>query len=282
MKILLTGAHGFIGSHVLQALSGDHEVIAPRSAELDLTNESAVSDFFIKHSFDYIIHLASIGVRIQSDSLVDEVVQANVRMFDNLSRYVGEACPMIVAGSGAEYDKSRPISKIREDDFSQRVPHDSYGYSKYLIAKRIEQMDHVLSLRLFGVYGVNENPTRVPTYVTQCNLNGVDIVLNQNVIFDYLYIDDLCKIIVYFLHHRTHERFINITPTQSIDIKSLAEMVNRISAQQSPIVVRQEGYANEYTADNSRLLSIMKNFEFTPYVIGMSKLYDALRVKQGS
>ena len=38
------------------------------------------------------------------------------KMFDNLARHVSKKCPMIVFGSGAEYDKSRPLVSVSESE----------------------------------------------------------------------------------------------------------------------------------------------------------------------
>ena len=66
-------------------------------------------------------------------------------MFQNLAKFVSEKCPMITLGSGAEYDKSKPIVLAKEIDFGKTIPSDPYGYSKYLIAKEIEKKDFIES-----------------------------------------------------------------------------------------------------------------------------------------
>jgi dTDP-4-dehydrorhamnose reductase len=56
MKILLTGGSGLLGRNLISHLSG-HEVIAPSSSELDITN--ALS--FISFKCDLVIHCAAIA-----------------------------------------------------------------------------------------------------------------------------------------------------------------------------------------------------------------------------
>lgn len=65
-------------------------------------------------------------------------------MFKNLADCVNEKCPMITFGSGAEYDKSRPLVMVKEEDFGKSIPKDPYGYSKYLISKEIEKRENII------------------------------------------------------------------------------------------------------------------------------------------
>ena len=59
MRILLTGGGGMVGKNFLEhpAIS-DFEMIAPRSAELDLRDAGAVQAYLYKHRPDMIIHSA--------------------------------------------------------------------------------------------------------------------------------------------------------------------------------------------------------------------------------
>jgi len=72
MKILLTGAHGNLGSQLLSTFtSAGHEVLATEREELDITNEAAVMAFVTEHKPDVIINAAAYN-------LVDKVEDAAV------------------------------------------------------------------------------------------------------------------------------------------------------------------------------------------------------------
>jgi len=165
MNILLTGSGGFIGQHLQKHLLKRYNLITPRSKDLNLLDESAVNNFFGKNKIDFIIHSAAYGVQKSLDANHENVAVPNIKMFENLAKHVSKNCPMIVFGSGAEYDKSRPLIYVSESEFGKRIPTDSYGYSKYVISKKIENMDYVVNLRIFGIYGYGENSTRVTTCI---------------------------------------------------------------------------------------------------------------------
>ena len=270
MNILLTGAGGFIGKHLRTFLTGG-KLFAPRSYELNLLDKQAVTDYLRLHHIDFIIHGASVGVRITECATAEEVATPNITMFDNLSCH---HIPVLTLGSGAEYDKSRPLHKVKEEAFGRSVPKDPYGYSKYLISKRIENLDHVCNLRLFGVYGLGEHPSRVTSYILEQIHTQRPIILKQNVVFDFIYIADLCRIIQHFITHFTTKKFINVTPSQSISTLDLAHLA--VQELQSNISVSTQipGLNKEYTGDNSRLLTEIPNFEFTSYAQGIKKFYQ--------
>ncbi len=275
-NILLTGSGGFIGSHIKEALAGKFNLFIPRSFQLNLLDKDAVKKYVEDNSIEFIIHSASCGVRISPEATIDEVAKPNIEMFTNLADLTSKDCPMITIGSGAEYDKSRPLCKINESDFGKSIPKDPYGYSKYLISKMIEERENILNLRVFGIYGSGEDKSRVTSCIVNSNKAKEPIVLNQNVKFDFLYIDDFCKIVEYFVNNPTDEKFINVTPTKSIEILDLAKIVNSFSNYKSEIIVKNPGMNKEYTGDNTKLLSIIKDFAFTSYEDGMKNFYKQI------
>lgn len=276
-NILLTGSGGFIGLHVKNFLSEKFNLFTPRSFQLNLLDQKAVSNYVKENDIELIIHSASCGVRITPDATIDDVAKPNFDMFKNLADCVNENCPMITFGSGAEYDKSRPIHKIQEENFAQNIPQDPYGYSKYLISKEIEKCENILNLRIFGIYGLYEDKSRVTSCIVNDNLAHRPILLNQNVIFDFIWIEDFCKIVEFFINNPTKEKFVNVTPTESIEIVELAKIANRFSDFKSEIIIKKEGLNKEYTGDNSKLCNLMPELKFTSYEEGMKKFYSLMK-----
>lgn len=273
-NILLTGSGGFIGIHVKNFLSEKFNLFTPRSFQLNLLDKNAVTEYAKENQIDFIIHSASCGVRISPNATNEEVAKPNIEMFQNLADL---DIPMMTFGSGAEYDKSRPLHKVKEEDFGKNIPQDPYGYSKYAISKEIEKRDNILNLRIFGIYGSYEDKSRVTSCIINDNLAHRPVLLNQNVVFDFIWIEDFCKIVEFFIKNPTSEKFINVTPTESIEIVELANIVNKFSDYKSEIIIKNQGFNKEYTGDNSKLLKIMKNFSFTSYENGMKKFYDEIK-----
>ena len=272
-NILLTGSGGFIGKHLKEYFK-EYNLFAPRSFQLNLLDNVETAKYLKENNIEFIIHCASCGVRITPDATLEDVAKPNMEMFNNLAK---SELPMITIGSGAEYDKSRPLVNIKEEDFGKSIPKDPYGYSKYLISKEIEKRDNILNLRLFGIYGFGEDKSRVTSCIINDNLAHRPVTLNQNVVFDFIWIEDFCRIVEYFITHPTKEKFINICPTKSIEIVELANIVNEFSDYKSEIIVKNQGLNLEYTGNNKRLLNIIPDFEFTSYEDGMKEFYMEVR-----
>jgi len=80
-------------------------------------------------------------------------------MFLNLARNAHGFGRLINLGSGAEYDRSQNLIKVKESQFGQSPPKDNYGRAKYFISEQIEKHKNMMSLRCFGVFGKHEDYT---------------------------------------------------------------------------------------------------------------------------
>ncbi len=276
MNILLTGSGGYIGSNLKPAFEAEHVLFAPRSFELDLTNTASVKKYFDDKNIDVIVHCSSVGgVREKIDS--PETVELNLLMVENLLESKSNSCKFITFGSGAMYGKCRNLHRVSEEQIGDFEPVDLYGKSKLLIAKKINQRRDALCLNIFGCYGYNEKTSRFPTYAILQNFRKEPIEINQNVIFDYLWVEDLQIIVNYFISNWPVENIINITPDDSISLTEIAEIVNSISSFKSLITLKQAGFNNEYTGTNKILKKNYPNLVFTSYSEGLRKLFTHIR-----
>lgn len=276
MNILLTGSGGFIGWNLKNYLLNKYNVLSPRSYELDMVDETGVEQYFNNHSIDFIIHCASVGgVRGKIDE--NDTLQKNLKMVENLIKFKKDDTRIILFGSGAMYDKSRNICKVKESEIGKFVPKDLYGLSKMKISEIVLQREDILCLNIFGCYGYREKASRFPSYAINQSISKEPIIINQDVVFDYLFIDDLSEIVNYFIKNKTKDKIINVTPSKSIKLSEISEIINEISDCKSEIILKNKKLNNEYTGDNSILLDNIKGFEFTPIKVGLEKLYNYIK-----
>lgn len=277
--ILLTGSGGFIGKNLKEFLADKYNLLTPRSFELDLSDTDSVKKYFASHETDFVIHCASVGgIRTKTDE--DTTVETNLRMFNNIKNCLNGK-RMIFFGSGAQYDRTRPLKRVKEEELGLFEPKELYGKAKMLIAEEIKKTDNILCLNIFGAYGKYELETRFPSYAIKQNLNKEAIVINQNVVFDYIYIEDLLNIISYFILHKPKKNIINVTPDESISLLSLSQIVNESGEYKSEIIVKNPIMNNEYTGCNDILKSEIKDIKFTSYKDGMKKLYNIIKNSRG-
>jgi len=270
---LLTGSGGFIGKNLKEHLKDKYNLLTPRSYELDLCDAEAVNAYFAQNEIDFIIHCGSTGgARGIADR--DTTIEDNLAMVDNLLAAKRDDVRVILFGSGAMYDKSRALHKVPESEIGKVVPSDLYGKSKMLIAQKIKDRKDVLCLNIFACYGYGEKESRFPSFAINCAISQKPIEINQNVVFDYLFVEDMEKIIEHFIENIPQDNILNITPTQSISLKEIAEIVNSIAQKPVEIIVKIPLMNNEYTGDNSLLLKNFPELKFTDMKAGLEKLYE--------
>ena len=271
-SVLLTGRTGFIGKNIIEYLGHDWDIVAPSHKELDLLNFSEVEAFLGQHSFDFILHCASEGVSRYSIEVSSS--DANLIMFRNLIQGRSDS-KLITLGSGAEYNKDNSLVRVKETEFNQSVPNDPYGYSKYSISNEILGYKGAVVLRLFGVYGKYEDYAfRFISNAIVRNLLRLPITIYRNVVFDYLYVNDLVQLLKKIVDRFPKYKHINVTPDESIDLVSIANIVNEVSDYISEMKVINPGLGKPYTGDNGRLREEYPDFEFTPIYNGIKELYD--------
>jgi nucleoside-diphosphate-sugar epimerase len=280
MNIFITGSNGFIGSHLkeyLQKNYNNYNLFAPSSQELDLTNGFDVDNYITVNKIDIIIHLANRG---GSRDVADmkNITEYNLRIFFNIAKHEKNVKKIISFGSGAEYGKHKPIVEAKEEDYLKLQPLDEYGFYKSVTSKYIEKLDNIVQLRVFGAYGEYENYRfRFISNAIVKNLLKLPIVINKNVFFDYIYVDDLVKMIDWFIHNQAREKIYNVTTGKKIDLVTLANLVNETSNFKSKIIVINEGLNDEYTSNNERVLEEIGDFKFTSHKNAIIKMRNYFR-----
>lgn len=272
LRIFLTGGSSFIGRNFIEQLGKTFEIIAPARAELDLTDSEAVYEFLEKNPVDVVVHAANVGGNRKRQNVVGST-QINLKMFFNLVRAKSFFSRMIMLGSGAEYDKQQSLVKVKESDFDKHVPADEYGFFKYACSQYAAKVDFITHLRLFAVFGKYEDyETRFISNAICRALLKAPVTMRQNVMFDYLFIDDLINILEKFIVEQPKETFINVGRGEAIDLKTLAEKVLEKIGYEVPIQVANDGWAKEYSCDVTRLNQIFPGITYTPIDSAIAQL----------
>jgi len=274
LRVFITGGSGFIGRHLRENLEKNYEIYAPTSKELDLLNTDKVSSYLKDKKFDVVIHAATWNATRVSTKDTSKVLYNNLRMFFNLARGNKLYDKMIYFGSGAEYGRYQLPSQVKEDFFDTVVPEDDYGFSKYIMAKHALKSDNIYDLVLFGVYGKYED-WRIRFVSNACYRVAKNLPINirRNVFFDYMYIDDLIKIIKWFVENRCEEKRVNVCTGKRIDLLSLAEIVLQVSGKELDISIANGDLGNEYSGNTSRLRGLVKQIEWTEHRAAIQSIF---------
>lgn len=310
LNILILGGNGFIGKNLKEyfATENDLQVWAPGRAELDCLSEEAVEKYLKEHHFDVVIHGAIFVPHTAEDKVPGRILEKDLRMFYNFQKYSHLYGKMIYFGSGAEYDKRSAIVSVKEYGNVQakcgnvqngdgnvqnrdanersetpeelhRIPDTEYGFAKYIIHQQILRSENIYNFRVFGLFGKYENWRTTFISGACCKaIKGLPISIRKNVYFDYLYIDDFCKIFDRMMRRELRYHEYNMCSGNKYDLAGLAQIVAGISEQKSgkrpEIYICQEGLAPEYTAGNERLLEELGGYEFLQIEQSVAQLYQ--------
>jgi GDP-L-fucose synthase len=274
MKILLTGGSGFIGASLRDGLGAEHDIHAPGHRELDVSDSTAVDALFHARRYDAVIHAAVEGG--------DRVMENVVRGYWNLARHAGEVARFFFFGSGAEYGKHRDLDKVREEEIGEEVPRDAYGFGKLLCNESARRSSNIVNLRLFGVYGPGEG--YLFKFISNSAVKillGLDLAMRQDVVFDYLWIDDLAVVVRSLLETGCAWRDLNVTPTESIALSRIVDLLRVVSGINVRATFETPGMNFRYTGDNSRLREAVPDLRFTTAAEGIRRLFAHYKERAG-
>lgn len=249
--VLITGAGptGVTGRFLKEYLEKDYTILAPSSKELDLTDDAAVRAYFDSHKVDFVVHCATYRSNIsQTTHMVDEEFESNLRMYFNLAAQSDKFQKMVYLGSGAEYDKSKPIVNAKEEEFGRSIPKTKYGLGKYIMNHHCRNSKNIYNLRMFGTLNKYERYTKNVI----CNLcakavKGLPLTLRQDVRFSWVDIFDVSKAIHYLFEHEVERHDYNIGMKTPYQLSELAEIIKQIANYNKEVVFQQSGLSNEYT-----------------------------------
>jgi GDP-L-fucose synthase len=275
MKILITGGTGFIAQNLYEQLSSGYDIISLNSKELNLLDSSKVFDYIKSNLFDLIIHTANYDAAPKHSSKDPlKVLENNLKMFFNITRCKGFFGKMIYFGSGAEFGRENWIPKMKEEYFDRNIPQDQYGFSKYIMTKYAQSNSSIYNLRLFGVFGKYDDwRTRFISNACSQVVSGLPVIMNQNRFFDFIYIDDLIKIVKWFISNEPRERVYNVCSGKVIDFKTIAGIIIKMSNKKLDIIIKEDGLGREYSGDNSLLLKELNDFKFNSIEDSIKELY---------
>lgn len=275
-KILITGGDSFLAKSFVEKLYGDYDITSCNRAVLDLNDSSAVAEFLKEQRFAVVIHTATYDAA-PKDSPNDrnKVLENNLAMFFNLARCKADFGKMLYFGSGAEFSRDKWIPDMTETYFDKYVPTDQYGFSKYVMTQHALTTDNIFNLRLFGVFGEYDD-WRYRFISNTCCHAVMDRPINvhQNARADFLFIDDLVRIVQWFIENKPKYQAYNVCSGNTYEYVSLANLISEIAHNKVDVTVNNKEIQKEYSGDNSLLVEELGDFEFTPIEQALELLYN--------
>ena len=130
MKILVTGANGFIGSHLVPALAAaGHDVAPVDKIDGDLTVPNTIEKLLVIKNFDVVVHLAGLVGRLFGEINPEATIKANTLSTLYVARECSRANVKLVYASTSEAFGDHGKQLVSENIHGV-LPHNLYGLSK--------------------------------------------------------------------------------------------------------------------------------------------------------
>jgi len=278
MNILVTGANGFIASNIIKLLSDNTNFNFYRGTKstIDLYSKNNIEKYLDDNKINTIIHCAiEGGKRLTNDT--EKVFYNNILMTQNLL-----SCKIsgsfINISSGAEFDRRRDILNFKEHEIYNSYPIDYYGLSKNIISKLINNTDNGFNLRIFGCFNYNENPTRMIWSNLINYINKRPMIIHQDKYIDFIYVKDLCKLILYILNNQIKNfktKDINVVYKEKYKLSDITNIINKLEDYKVDINIENNDMGLSYTGCDSSLSSL--NLNLNGLEVGIKEVYDSYK-----
>jgi GDP-L-fucose synthase len=249
LKLLITGAGGFLGKYLSQDLA-EHNIHAFTKQELNLSNPDSVHSHFKNNWYDAVIHCGSAG-RYTPTAINDEIMSNNLAAILNLLSYQQSFGRLINIGTGAEFDVTQDIENINEDEIFNRTPVHSYGLSKNIIARNLVAHTNCVTLRLFGCFDNSEDQSRLFKKVHQ-SLVAKEKFTVQDRMFDTISAADFSSIIKSVLDQTITHKNINCVYAEKFSLVETLKLYSDTHGLDSSLIV-SNGTGLNYTGSGAIL-----------------------------
>lgn len=290
MKILLTGATGFVGKHLLdKLLQSNNEIFATNKTlpstpkrdqltwiEWDFNQPIQVNRFPKK--LDAIIHLAAQNSTIfplDARSIFNTNVNATLDLLQYATQL--ELKHFIHVSTGGVYGFSENKHKECEKIFLQRS-NNFYITSKLIseiISDSYQPLLPLTTLRLFFPYGPHQQTDRlIPRLINNIkNKNDIPLAGHDGISINPIYIDDVIDIFLKILLGKP-QGFLNVAGHENISLRLICEKIGYLLDEKPNFLIKENIESTSILGDTQKIETELKYKSYTPFDVGMKHMLN--------
>lgn len=305
MKVLVTGAAGFIGSHLAEKLvrRGDEVVgldnfndyydpaikrnnekrllkYAPfKMLETDIRDRPIILEIFEQERFDAVAHLAALaGVRpaVKYPDLYIEVDYNGTQNLMDAARF-NKVGNFVFASTSSVYGNTERIPFVETDTCDRPLqPYaaakraaEILGYTYYYLYDL-----NFTAIRFFTVYGPANRPDMMAYLVADSIVKGKEIPLYEGgqMYRDWTYVDDITDGAMAAIDRPLGYEVINLGRGKPTLLKDFVQMIEDLAGKNANVVVKPKPAADVITtfADISKAAELLDYDPKVPVVEGVA------------
>jgi len=250
-KIYVAGHRGMVGSAIHRKLvkEGYSNIITKTSAEMDLRNQQAVTDFFAVEKPDYVfLAAAKVGGIVANNTYRADFLYENLAIQNNVihNAYFNKVKKLMFLGSSCIYPKLAP-QPLKEDYLltgTLEETNEPYAIAKIAGIKmcdayRDQYNCNFISVMPTNLYGYNDNYHPQNSHVLpalirkihEAKINNVkEIVVwgSGSPMREFLFADDLANACYFLMENYNERHLINIGTGHDLTIKDLALLIKDV------------------------------------------------------
>lgn len=293
-KILITGASGFLGMHVLNYLhskySSNYEIHILGRKEIsreqvhfhnvDILDRNKVCNIVNKIKAKYLLHLAwdvTPASYLTSSNNMDYLA-ASISLIKDFVESGGYR--VLTAGTCYEYDISQ---RILNEETSEFKPHTLYGNCKKSLFDAVsfftkQRGVSYTSAKYFYMYGEGEHPDRLVPYIIRNLLYGKSVTCNNpKAVRDYIYIKDAAEATVNLLFSNINGN-VNISTGEGIKIEDIFMRIAKLLNKEESVIYSYDISDSDIIIGENSILKYDVGFNrYTGIEDGIKSLINSYR-----
>lgn len=261
-KIFVAGHRGLVGSAIKKELEekGYKNLLTRTHKELDLTDSSAVKDFFKLEKPDYVIlSAAKVGGIHGNNTYPVEFFTENMKIQLNVieNSFKNNVKKLLFLGSSCIYPKNAPQPMKEEYLLSSALEKTNEMYAlakisglKLCASYNREYGTDYISVMPCNLYGLNDNYDKENAHVLpmlvrrfheakEDGLKEVVVWGTGTPLREFMYAGDLAKAVVYLMENKSAKEigeFINIGTGKEVTILELAQLIKKVVGYEGRLV----------------------------------------------
>ena len=289
--ILITGGNGLVGRHLRETL---HFPASPRRHIYDLLIKDDVHRMFEKYKPNTVIHLAArVGGIVDNMTNPVDYYEQNVLMNTNVLKACHEhnVDRVIAMATSCSYpDVVDNYPMVEDKFFDGRPPYDNFSYamSKRAMVAHInayvkqynKKWCYLIPCNLYGEHDKYEEHHShfISALIKKIHeaKDTIEIWGSGKPLRQFMHAEDLARVIEYMIKNDIVDNF-NVAPDFVYSIEEMTKIgLKACGKEHLKIVYDSTKPDGQYRKDidSSKLLSVLKGFEFTQLEEGIRRVYD--------